>query len=173
MFHSPTDATPQFLWKLEFVCSLMRLWLKKSVTRTLLTSAECLPSSQDSKEKERQYDFSVQVLKDNGYPNNFLRNCCKPVTSSRNIFFDKVSTVGFGVFSHIRGITKPRKRILASHKVKVAQKRFQTLEHIFSKPKDCVPRGATDRLCLFPALQRLRTCIYRTNKFVKPTIQLE
>ena len=70
----------------------------------------------------------------------FFRNCCKPVTSSRNISVDEVSTVGFGVVSHILGITKPIKRILASHKVKVAQKRFQTLEHIFSKPKDFVPR---------------------------------
>ena len=86
----------------------MLLWFKKSVTRTLLTSAEYLPSSHDSKEKEGQYVCSV--LKDNGYPNNFVRNGCKPVTSSCNILVDKVSNVGFGIVSHIRGITKPIKK---------------------------------------------------------------
>ena len=104
----------------------------------MLTSAECLPSSHDSKEKERQNVFSV--LKDNGYPKNFLPNYCKPVTSSRSISVEKVSTAGFVVVSQIRGVTEPIKRISASHNVKVAQKRFQTLNHIFSKTKDCVPR---------------------------------
>ena len=46
---------------------------KKSVTRTLLTRADCLPSSCDSRAKERKYVFDV--LKVNGYPNTFLRNC--------------------------------------------------------------------------------------------------
>ena len=81
-----------------------------------------------------------RVLKDNGYPANFLPNCCKPVTSSRNISVDKVSTTGSSFVPYIRGVTKPIRRILASHNVKVAQKRFQTLEHIFSKPKDFLPR---------------------------------
>ena len=67
-----------------------------------------VPSSHDSKEKGRQYVFSV--LKDNSYPKNFQRNCCKPVTSSRNISVDKVSTVGFVVVSHIRDVTEPIKK---------------------------------------------------------------
>ena len=77
--------------------------------------------------------------KDNGYPANFLPNCCKPVTSSRNISVDKVSTTSSAFVAYIRGVTEPIRRILASHNVIVAQKCFQTLEHIFSKPKDCVP----------------------------------
>ena len=55
---------------------------KKSVTRTLLTRADCLSSSCDSRAKERKYVFDV--LKVNGYPNTFLRNCLKPVTPSLN-----------------------------------------------------------------------------------------
>ena len=63
---------------------------KKSVTRTLLTRADCLPSSCDSRAKERKYVFDV--LKVNGYPNTFLRNCLKPVTPSLNTSGDAVSS---------------------------------------------------------------------------------
>ena len=61
------------------------------------------------------------VLKDNGYPKSFLRNCCKPVTSLRNTWVDEVSTTaGFAVIPYIRGVAEPIKIILASHNVKVA-----------------------------------------------------
>ena len=112
------------------------IWHKKSVTRTLLTRADCLPSSCDSRAKERKYVFDV--LKVNGYPNTFLRNCLKPVTPSLNTSGDDVSATGFAVIPYIRGVTEPIKRVLSSHNVKVAQKPFQTLSHIFAKPKDPV-----------------------------------
>ena len=54
---------------------------------------------------------------------------------------DEVATAGFSVFPFIRGITEPIKRSLAGHNVKVPQKPFHTPGHIFSKPKDSVPRG--------------------------------
>ena len=53
---------------------------------------------------------------------------------------DKKSTTGSAFVPYIRGVTEPIRRILASHNVKVAQKRFQTLENIFSKAKDFLPR---------------------------------
>ena len=81
-----------------------------------------------------------RVLKDNGYPANFLPNCCKPVTSSRNISVYKLSTAGSAFVPYIRDVTEPIRRILPSYNGKVAQKRIQALEHIFSKPKDCVPK---------------------------------
>ena len=46
---------------------------KKSVAKTLLKRADCLPSSLDSKPEERKYVSNV--LKANGYTKNFLRNC--------------------------------------------------------------------------------------------------
>ena len=81
-----------------------------------------------------------RVLKDNGCPANFLPYCCTLVTSSHLISVDKVSTTGFALVPYIRGVKQPIRRILASHNDKVAQKRFQTLEHIFSKAKDFLPR---------------------------------
>ena len=95
---------------------------KKSVTRTLLTRTECLPSSYDSKEKERQH--ALRVFKDNGYSKTFLLNCCKPVTPLRDTSVGEVSSTGFEVVPYIRAVTENMKRILASHNVKIAQKPF-------------------------------------------------
>ncbi|CAH3118358.1 unnamed protein product, partial [Pocillopora meandrina] len=53
---------------------------KKSVAKTLLRRADCLPSSLDPKPEERKYVSNV--LKANGYTKTFLRNCQKPVTNS-------------------------------------------------------------------------------------------
>ena len=53
---------------------------KKSVAKTLLRRADCLPSSLDSKAEERKY--ASNVLKANSYTKTFLRNCQKPVTTS-------------------------------------------------------------------------------------------
>ena len=70
-----------------------------------------------------------------GYTINFLRNCRKPVTTS-SIPNEREPATGFVVIPYIRGVTEPIKRIQYSHNVKVAQKPFQTLGHIFAKPKD-------------------------------------
>ena len=46
-----------------------------------------------------------------------------------------------GVIVYIHRVTEPIKRILCSYNVKVAQKPFFfTLNHIFAKPKDSVPK---------------------------------
>ena len=39
---------------------------------------------------------------------------------------------------YIQGVMKPIKKILNSHNVRVAQKPFQTLGHIFAEPEDPV-----------------------------------
>ena len=44
----------------------------------------------------------------------------------------------FAVIPYNQGVTGPIKRITNSHNVKVGQKPFQTLWHIFAKPKDPV-----------------------------------
>ena len=48
--------------------------------------------------------------------------------------------MGFAVVPYSHGVTEPIKRILCSYNVKVAQKPFFTLNHIFAKPKDSVPK---------------------------------
>ena len=81
-----------------------------------------------------------------------IRKCQKPVSTSSTLGEKKPAT-GFAVIPYIQGITEPIKRILNSHNVKVAQKPFQTLEHIFAKPKD--PERTTNRRYLFYSLQWL------------------
>ena len=79
------------------------------------------------------------VLKANGYTKAFLRNCQKPVKTSSTPN-EREPATGFAVIPYIQGVTEPIKRILNSHNVKVAQKPFQTLGHIFAKPKDPVKK---------------------------------
>ena len=104
---------------------------KKSIAK--LWRVDCPPSSLDYKAEGRKYVSNV--LKVIGYTKRFLRNCRKPVTTS-SIPNEREPATGFAVTPYIRGVTEPIKRIQYSHNVKVAQKPFQTLGHIFAKPKD-------------------------------------
>ena len=91
---------------------------KKSVAKTLLRRADCLPSSLDSKAEERKY--ANNVLKANGHTKNFLRNCQNPVTTSKSLD-EREPATGFAVIPYIQGVTEPIKRILNSQNAKVVQ----------------------------------------------------
>ena len=54
----------------------------------------------------------------------------KPVATSSTPD-EREPTTGFAFIPYTQGVTEPIKRILNSHNVKVAQKPFQTLGHIF------------------------------------------
>ena len=56
--------------------------------------------------------------------------------TTNNTPHGKEPATGFAVIPYIHVVTEPIKRILNSHNVYVAQKPFQTLGHIFAKPKD-------------------------------------
>ena len=60
--------------------------------------------------------------------------------TNSNALDEREPATGFAVIPYIQGVTEPIKRILNSHNVKVAQKPFQTLGHIFAKPKDPVTK---------------------------------
>ena len=79
------------------------------------------------------------VLNTNGCSKNFLRNCRKPVTTSGTPD-ERQPAIGFAVIPYIQGVTEPVMRILNTHNVKVSQRPFQTLRHIFAKPKDAVTK---------------------------------
>ena len=121
---------------------------KKSVAKTLLRRADCLPSSLDSKAGERKYDSNV--LKANGYTKTFPRNCQKPVTTTSTPD-EREPATSFAVIPYIQGVTEPIKRVLNSHNVKVAQKPFKCFGHIFAKPKDPVTKEQrTDAIYSIP-----------------------
>ena len=120
-------STLQTFWKdpLSFI------YYKKSSGKTLLRRAV------DSKAEERKYVSNV--LNTNGCSKTFLRNCRKPVTTSGTPD-ERQPAIGFAVIPYIQGVTQPVMRILNTHNVKVSQRPFQTLRHIFAKPKDAVTK---------------------------------
>ena len=62
---------------------------------------------------------------------------------------EREQATGFAVIPYIQGVTEPIKRTL--NNVKVAQKPFQTLGHIFAKPKDPVTKEQrTDAIYSIP-----------------------
>ena len=139
---------------------------KKSVAKTLLRRADCLPSSLDSKAEERKY--ASNVLKANSYTKTFLRNCQKPVTTSSTPD-EREPATGFAVNVYIQSVAEPIKRILNSHNVKVVQKPFQTLGHIFAKPKDPVTKEQrTDAIYSIPC----NDCDNELNTSDRPNVSL-
>ena len=121
---------------------------KKSLAKTLLRRADCLPSSLDSKAEERKYVSNV--LKANCYTKTFLRNCHEPVTTN-SAPNEREPATGVAVIPYIQGVTEPTKRILNGYNVIVAKKPFQTLGHIFAKPKDPVTKEQrTDAIYSIP-----------------------
>ena len=95
---------------------------KKSVAKTLLRRADCLPSWFNSKAEERK--CVSNVLKANGSTKTFLRSCQKPVTTS-NTPDEREPATGFAVIPCIQGVTEPIKRILNSHNVKLLRNLFR------------------------------------------------
>ncbi|RMX58347.1 hypothetical protein pdam_00000119 [Pocillopora damicornis] len=77
-------------------------------------TADCLPSSLNSKAEEKKYVSDVLTV--NGYTITFLYTCQKSVTTS-NTPDEKEAATGFAVISYIQGVMEPNKRILNSHKV--------------------------------------------------------
>ena len=75
---------------------------KKSVAKTLLRRADCLPSSLDSKAEERKYVSNV--LKANDYTKTSLRNCSKPVTT-KSTPYEREPATSFAVIPDIEGVT--------------------------------------------------------------------
>ena len=53
---------------------------------------------------------------------------------------EREPAIGFAVIAYIQSVTEPIKRILNSNNFKVTQKPFQTLGHIYAKPKDPVTK---------------------------------
>ena len=100
--------------------------------------AENLTSNNDARENECQY--VTNILKENNYPKSFLYDCLRrPTLTDCNSPEGDSAVKGFAIVSYIQGIAEPIRRVLNNCGIKVALKPFQTLGHIFAKPKDRVP----------------------------------
>ena len=89
------------------------------------------------KERENKCQYVTNILKENNYPKSFLYDCLRgPTLTDCNSPEDDSAGKGFAIVPYIQGIAEPIRRVLNNCGIKVALKPFQTLEHIFSKPKD-------------------------------------
>ena len=80
------------------------------------------------------------VLKENNYPKSFLYDCLRrPTLTDCNFPEGDSAAKGFPIVPYIQGIAEPIRRVLNNCGIKVALKPFQTLGHIFAKPKDRLP----------------------------------
>ena len=111
---------------------------KKTVARTLLMRADTIPSTSDLKANERRHVF--KVLQGNNYPRRFLSDCEKRARTPNENSENENSVMGFAVIPYVQGVTEPIKRILGGFNIKVAQKPYKTLAHVFPKPKDPVTK---------------------------------
>ncbi|CAH3163802.1 unnamed protein product, partial [Pocillopora meandrina] len=101
-----------------------------------------------SKAEERKYVSNV--LKANGYTKTFLRNCQNQLQIVTLLMKGNQRLVLL-LFLTYRVLLNPSREFLNSHNVKVAQKPFQTLGHIFAKPKDPVTKEQrTDAIYSIP-----------------------
>ena len=111
---------------------------ERSVVTTLFQRAENLTSNNDARENECQY--VTNILKENNYPKSFLYDCLRhPTLTHCNSPECDSAVEGFAIVPYIQGIAEPIRRVLNNCGIKVALKPFQTLGHIFAKPKDHVP----------------------------------
>ena len=111
---------------------------KRSVVATLFQRAENLTSNNDARENECQY--VTNILKENNYPKSFLYDCLRrPTLTHCNSPEGDSAVKGFAIVPYIQGIAEPIRRVLNNCGIKVSLKPFQTLGHIFAKPKDRVP----------------------------------
>ena len=110
---------------------------KTSIVTTLFHRADNLTSNNDARESECQY--VTKVLKEN-CPKSFLYDCLRcPTLTDCNSPEGDSAVKGFAIVPYIQGIVEPIRRVLNNCGIKVALKLFQTLGHIFAKPKDHVP----------------------------------
>ena len=95
---------------------------KKSVAKTLLRRADCLPSSLDSKAEERKYVSNV--LKANGYTKTFLHNYWKPVTTSSTPN-ERETVTGFALFPTFRVLQNPSREFWIATMLKLLKNLFR------------------------------------------------
>ena len=119
---------------------------KRSVVNSLPNRADNIPTSTSGKRKERKHVFNV--LMDNGYPKQFLKQCDKhrrlkekqgPLDTDNSA----VSQTKFITLPYIKGVSEQISRTLKRENLNVSYKPIDTLHKHFPKPKDRIDRDQT------------------------------
>ena len=116
---------------------------KQSVVNTLLDRADKIPSTNRGKRKERKH--VINVLKDNGYPLEFIRSCenkrrhqNKKLRShnNENAMQNAAGPPKRIVIPYIKGVSEKISRTLQRENIRVSFQPARTLQQEFPKPKD-------------------------------------
>ena len=116
--------------------------VKRGVVRCLHDRARRVISTQDNLQKE--VDHLARVLKQNGYPANFIRNASTPPTqetadvSSPEEEQEKGPLV---MIPYVAGMSEDIRRVCRKFNIRVVFKSGRTLRLILTKVKDTLPPG--------------------------------
>ena len=103
---------------------------KTSVVNTLLRRARNIPSTLEGKREEAKRVKAV--LRENNYPSSFINSCERALSDPPTT---TITSNGFVVLPHVRGISKRIGRVLRQQQVKVADKPQITINSLFPRPK--------------------------------------
>ena len=116
--------------------------VKRGVVRCLHDRARRVISTQDNLQKE--VDHLARVLKQNGYPANFIRNASAPPTQETA----DVSSPGeeqekgpLVVIPYVAGMSEDIRRVCRKFNIRVVFKSGRTLRSMLTKVKDTLPLG--------------------------------
>ena len=116
---------------------------KKAVVKFLTNHANNMPTTSDYRSKELKRVTSALMA--NGYPKRFIINSSKPKWSpQQSVAAALEGGKSFCIQPYIKGTTEPIHRVLNNYNNKVAVKPHQTIDSLFPKPKDPVPK---DQAC--------------------------
>ena len=133
--------------------------MRRGVVRCLHDRAREIISMQDNLQKE--VDHLVKVLKQNGYPANFIRNAFAPPTqeTADTSSCDEEQEEERGplaVIPYVAGMSEDIRSIYRKFNIRVVFKSGLTLNSMLTKVKDTLPLGKQSNVSLIPRLSPLR-----------------
>ena len=116
--------------------------VKRGVVRCLHDRARGVISTQDNLQKE--VDHLARVLKQNGYPANFIRNASAPPTQETADVSSPEEEQKKGllvVIPYVAGMSEDIRRVCRKFNIRIVFKSGQTLRSMLTKVKDTLPPG--------------------------------
>ena len=114
---------------------------KRAVVNTLMDRAAKIPTTKSDQIKEIQRVIST--LQSNRYPKHFILGACKLKPPLKDITTVAESVREYSTIPYISGTSRPIKRVLENHGIKVEFKPYQTISKMFPKPKDQMDKEDT------------------------------
>ena len=116
--------------------------VKRGVVRCLHDRAKGIISTQDNLQKE--VDYLARVLKQNGYPANFIHNASAPPTQKTADVSNPEEEQEKGplvVIPYVAGMSEDIRHVCRKFNIRVVFKSGQTLRSMLTKVKDTLPPG--------------------------------